>query len=51
MSLFGVTGYAVENIRPNSIYDRVTRDIEKGNREGWGYGELGELFEEIDCNE
>ncbi len=49
--LFGVTGYAVENIRPNSIYDRVTRDIEKGNREGWRYGELSELFEEMGCNE
>lgn len=46
----GVLGMAWGNIRPNSIYDRVINEIEKGEPEGWKYGELKELFDEIDCD-
>ncbi len=41
---FAKTTFAWWDTRPNSVYDNIVEEIEKGDRPGWRYGSIGELM-------
>ena len=41
---FAKTKFAWWNTRPNSVYDNIVEEIERGNRPGWRYGAIEDLM-------
>lgn len=41
---FAKTKFVWWNTRPNSVYDNIVEEIERGNRPGWRYGAIEDLM-------
>ena len=48
---FAATKFDWFNTRPNSVYENITKDIDKGNRKGWRYGAIEDLTIGGECED